>query len=342
MRVVNPLTYQDWDDRVLTFSDYSVSHSQFWAKTLYDAYGYSLCYFAEEDRGAFHTVIPVMEIKSIITGIRGVCLPFTDFCVPITISPSGIDACFKRIVEYGRIHKWNYIETRGWDRFVRSPADAIKCYEHVIHLGDSESRLYAQFRHSTQRNIKKAITHKLTVSAERSFSAVGSYYSLHCATRRSHGLPPQPFSFFSALHANILKNNRGFIVLARYNNKPVAGAVFLLFGKKALYKYGASSKRFQFTRANNLVMWHGITQCVRNGCHSLSLGKTSAQNKGLLQFKNGWAADKKVRYYSRYSPAKECDVAVKDKVFGVHRHLFRVLPLPLLQIVSRVVYRHIG
>ena len=88
--------------------------------------------------------------------------------------------------------------------------------------------------------------------------AINDFYQLHVQTRRRHGLPPQPASFFLNIYEHIIKPGLGFIVLAQRESRPIAAAIFFRFGRNALYKYGASDKRFQEFRANDLVMWHGI------------------------------------------------------------------------------------
>jgi len=48
------------------------------------------------------------------------------------------------------------------------------------------------------------------------------------------------------------------VVLASFDQENVAGAIYFHLGEKAVFKYGASDKKFQHLRANNLVMWEAI------------------------------------------------------------------------------------
>ena len=63
-------------------------------------------------------------------------------------------------------------------------------------------------------------------------------------------------------------------MMARHKKKPIAGALFLLFGGKAIFKYGASDRRFQEFRANNLVFRDAIRLLCRKGVRTLSFGRT--------------------------------------------------------------------
>ena len=114
------------------------------------------------------------------------------------------------------------------------------------------------------------------------------FYRLHVRTRRRHGLPPQPASFVLKIHDEIIKPGLGFVVLASKGSRPVAAAVFLNKGKKAVYKFGASDERHQDLRGNNLVMWEAIQFLAQGGFDTLHLGRTSFGNEGLRRFKLAW------------------------------------------------------
>ena len=48
--------------------------------------------------------------------------------------------------------------------------------------------------------------------------SVQTYYALHCRTRRRHGLPPQPFRFFSNMQRRMLQAGPGF-----HRHRPLGG-----------------------------------------------------------------------------------------------------------------------
>ncbi len=67
---INPIEYPGWDDLLLSQPDYSFFHSSHWARVLHDSYGYKPCYFSIIDNQKLSACIPVMEIKSVLTGTR--------------------------------------------------------------------------------------------------------------------------------------------------------------------------------------------------------------------------------------------------------------------------------
>jgi hypothetical protein len=161
-------------------------------------------------------------------------------------------------------------------------------------------------------------------------------------TRREHGLPPQPACFFDNFQRHVLAKGRGMVVLASYNGSTVAGSVYVHFGRKAVYKYGASDRRYQHLRANNLIMWEAIERYAADGYASLDLGRTEPENDGLLQFKRGWGCgEHRINYY-KYDLRSDAFAAGRLSVSGAHTAVFRHMPLPLLRLAGTLLYRHAG
>jgi hypothetical protein len=181
----------------------------------------------------------------------------------------------------------------------------------------------------------------------RNRPAIGDFYRLHVQTRRHHGLPPQPASFFLNIYDHIIKPGFGFIVLARRGSRPIAAAIFFLFGKNALYKYGASDKKFQELRANNLAMWQGIQFLARNGAEKLHFGRTECENDGLRQFKLSWGTEEDTIDYFRVDPSgRKCLVlsrALEQTPYnsGFHKRIFGRLPLAINRLAGSMIYPHL-
>ena len=101
VEILNPLEYPGWDDLLLTHEDYSFFHSSAWARVLHESYNYKPLYFTGVENGNLTALIPVMEVKSILTGRRGVSLPFTDFCQIIVSDEAQFKETIRQIIEYG-------------------------------------------------------------------------------------------------------------------------------------------------------------------------------------------------------------------------------------------------
>ena len=341
IQIINPIEYPKWDDLILTNPACTFFHTSAWAKVLYESYKYKPLYFTSLENGKLSTLIPVMEIKSYLTGNRGVSLPFTDYCHPIVSDEIDFNIIIDEFIGYGEKAGWKYVELRGGANYFQNKIPSSYYYRHRLKLEKNYQEIFATFRKSTKRNIKKAIKEGVKVEILNSFESVKEFYRLNCLTRRDHGLPPQPYTFFKKLHEHIISVKRGFVALAFYQNRAIAGNIYLHIGKKAIYKYGASNRSFQHLRANNLVMWEGIKWCAENGLKSLCFGRTDPENQGLLQFKRGWSTREETIKYYKYDLAIEAFVEDSSRI-KFFNPFFQKLPLPLLKLAGHLLYRHVG
>jgi hypothetical protein len=320
----------------------SIFHTSGWAETLSESYGYTQNHFVVTEGTTLKIFIPLMEVNSALTGKRAVSLPFSDYCDPVIRERASFPEVMNHLVEEGKRAGWRTIELRSSQSLLGDVPPSATYLRHVLPLSGDEARLYSGFRSSTQRNIRKAEKEGVRTTMSSSFEAVREFYRLNCLTRRDHGLPPQPFLFFRNLHRHLLEKNLGFVVLASCGGIHIAGGLFLYFGDKGFYKYGASDRKYQNLRANNLVMWEAIRWFSRNGFRSFCFGRTERGNEGLMQFKSGWGAEESDLRYYKYDLRKNAYVVDRSLVTGLHNRVFRTLPIPLSKAIGSALYRHMG
>jgi len=342
IQIIDPTRYDGWDDLILSHSDYSFFHSSGWAEVLYKSYGYTPLYFTVFQNGRISALLPLMEVNSLLTGKRGVSLPFTDYCGPIINGNIQIQDLLDYIIEYGKKCYWKSLEIRNGNNLLPLTLPSITYLGHALSLSEKEDQIFSGFRDSTKRNIKRALKEGVEVGIFTSFDSVKEFYRLHCLTRRDHGLPPQPYRFFKNIYQYVISKGSGIVVLTSYQSKYIAGAVFFHLGRKVLYKYGASDRRYQHLRANNLVMWEAIKWYSQNGYKSLCFGRTEPENQGLIQFKSGWGTTEQQINYYRYDFRKELFISTQSRVIGFYNKIFRKMPIPLLKKFGSILYKHTG
>lgn len=335
----NPLEHPDWDERLASQSRTGLSffHSAAWARVLAETYDYEPVYFVSDASGA---VLPLMEVSSPLTGQRAVALPFTDICEPLCADKAEFHKLFRNAVELGQARGWKYLEFRGGESSFKGTEPSLSFYGHIIDIPVNDEVYFSQLKGPVRTAIRKAEKSEVRVEISRDLAAVKEYYLLHCKSRKRHGLPPQPFSFFRNIHRHALLSGLGIVVLARWGNMPVAGAIFFQSGEKAIYKFGASDESFQHLRGNNLVFHSAISWLSKNGVRKLDLGRTAMANEGLRRFKLGWnATETKISYY-RFCLRQKNFVSMRDEGSGWHNHIFKALPLPVSRIAGELLYRH--
>jgi hypothetical protein len=286
-------------------------------------------------------LLPFMEVRSALTGRRGVSLPFTDSCEPFLAAGKWLEQIPIAVAAYGEKAGWKYLEMRDWPEVAGQTA-STRYFGHSLSLTRPEETTFSQFSESTRRNIKKALKAGVATTVSTSRDSMEQFCRMNLLTRKKHGLPPQPDRFFRKVSEHVIGKGLGLIVLASYRGTTVAGSIFFHFGSKAVYKYGASDYAYQELRANNLVMWEGIRWYQKNGYHTISFGRTESQKEGLRQFKLGWGTEERTIPYYRYDLQADAFVKGEQKISGIHNKVFSRMPGPLLRLAGNLLYRHMG
>jgi hypothetical protein len=342
LSIINPLNYPGWDNMVLETDNYSFFHTSHWARVLSESYGYQPLYFVKIVDGKLNILFPFMEIISILTGKRGVSLPFTDYCEPIISEKNNFQDAMNYLIEYAKKAGWKYMEIRANGSIFNGIPPSSFYYGHTLDLSQGIERIFPNLRDSTRRNIRKAEREGIKVTIGNSLEYVSEFYRLNCLTRKMHGLPPQPFSFFKSIHAHVISCNHGIVVLGSHKGTSVSGSVYFHFGEKAFYKYGASDRSYQHLRPNTLIMWEAIKHYAKKGCKTLCFGRTEPENSGLRQFKTACNTKEHIIPYYKYNLSTGSFVIISSKEKGFHNRIFANMPIPLLKMTGALLYKHMG
>jgi CelD/BcsL family acetyltransferase involved in cellulose biosynthesis len=338
---LDPLAGDVWDSHVTARTDHSVFHRAAWARILAEAYGHRPVYLRIMVAGVEAALVPLMEVRSPLTGRRGVSLPFADFAGPLWTGPRREAAVYQVLQGVAAERKWKHLELRGGS----SPAPAVRAFRtyraHELDLSPGISQLAKGLPESTRRSIHKAERSGLTVTVGRDPHDMVEFYQLHGRTRRRHGLPPQPFGFFQAICRHLIEPGLGEILLAHHAGAAVAGAVFFHSGGRAVYKFGASDKEHWNLRPNHWVMWKAIQHLVETGCRSLHFGRTSDTDAGLIRFKHSWACVDGTLSYFRYHTGRQAWIADGNPPAESLPMIFGHLPISLNRIAGCLIYPHL-
>lgn len=332
----------EWDRLVLTHPASSFFYSSAWARVLMRTYDHKPFYLRLTSDGQTAALLPLMEVNSRLTGRRGVCLPFSDSAGPLVFNPGAEGELLRCLGEIARERKWHHAEIRGsLDEVDPSPGN-VTFHGHTLNLRGGEKTVFANLESSTRRAVRRAQSSGLTIRVDESESALRDFYNLHILTRKRHGAPPQPWAFFRSIQEEILDRQLGFVVSVRRGDQCQAAAVYLRWGTRALFKFGASDHRSLHLRPNHLVMWEAIKLLIADGVSSLHFGRTAPDNEGLRRFKLSWGATEEPLTYLRFNPSTRLVVPVQPtKSSAFHQKLFAKLPLALNVLAGKLIYPHL-
>ena len=334
------------DPRWLTFLENTpgafIFHHPAWLNVLKETYGYTPICLAATEADSIVGILPLMEVRSWLTGNRAVCLPFSDMCGALAQNEPTLQA----LLQYSEGLKNNrgskYVEIRDStvsDGFMTSASYKV----HRTALGDDSNALFNTFKKTQiQHSIIKAKKLGVLVERRTDYEALRSFIYLNALTRRKHGVPPQPDSFFWNIAKKIFESGHGFIGTATLDGQIVATALFLHWNNTIVYKYSASDERARSTNASHAVIWDAMRWGCENGFTVFDLGRSDLTNEGLLNFKRGWGSQETDLFYVRHG-SEIYDRT--DNVPGMLERLKPVItrtPLPILKLIGSKLYAHIG
>jgi hypothetical protein len=340
--IVNPFENARWDDLIISNPYASVFHSTFWGKVLADTYGFEPRYLIQLDGDKLDLAVPLMIATDFLSGRRAISLPFSDYCGPLLGEGRSVGDALNLAYRLGRKAGWRSIEVRVRGELPEGIPSSSVFFEHVLDLQGGVHSVRSRFKEATRRNIQKAERCGVSVQIGTSDDSMATFYELNCLTRREHGLPPQPLRFFRNLSRSLQSDNRGFVAIGYVENIPIAGAVFLRFGNKAIFKYGASNRKYQSLRANNLVMAEAIYKLSTEGSTSLCFGRTDLENEGLRRYKCGWGANEERISYAKFDYQTGSYVRNDFVQSTLSKTFFRQIPSSLSRTIGDLIYRYMA
>lgn len=339
-RLLDPLAGPEWDLLVQSHPNATIFHSAAWARVLVKSYGHNPFYLHFLDGGSTLALVPLMEVRSFLTGNRGVTLPFSDSCAPLLFQEAKAKVVTDRLKDMARERGWSHFETRSSHGTEQQEA-GTRYHVHILNLHPELDRLFANCSSSVRRAVRKAEKSELTVETSRSWESVLDFYRLHAKTRRRHGAPPQPLRFFRNIFTEIIEPGLGFVVLTKAGSRPAAAAMFFHAGSTAIYKFAASDPALQEHRGSNLAIWEGVRFLKQRRCEQLHFGRTSFDNDSLRRFKLGWGVKEETVRYLKWNTSAGEWVTGSDRATGIHTRIFSQLPLVLNRLAGSLIYPHL-
>lgn len=278
------------------FDEFCFCHSSEWINIISDFYHFKKKIFQFEENGVSLSLIPFLVTYTLK---RKKCLNFLPFTHHIDIlgkDKNSINILIKYLLEnelpnYHKIIFHTDIIHYVTEENLKSKIFIDNSYvKHTLELSPLLEDITNRFSTNAKRNIKKAIKNQIVIKNSSNEQDLKIFYNLHLLTRKKHGTPIQPFSFFKKIKDIILDKGKGIILTAYKDNIPLAAGVFLFDDNSMICEYGASNPKLLFHRPNELLFYEAIKIAKEKNLKTLDFGISKINNKGLRHFKSGFGA----------------------------------------------------
>jgi lipid II:glycine glycyltransferase (peptidoglycan interpeptide bridge formation enzyme) len=168
----------------------------------------------------------------------------------------------------------------------------------VLDLDRTAEEIFAGFRSKWRYNVRLAEKKGVEVSLAGR-EDLPAFYELLVETARRDRFLIRGRSYFESLFDCLSPAGLIAMFLARFERRPVAGAICLGFGRRLTYTYGASSNEHRNVMPNHLMQWHMIRWAKEQGYGVYDFrgvspvrDGTAAESHlaGLNRFKEGFGA----------------------------------------------------
>jgi lipid II:glycine glycyltransferase (peptidoglycan interpeptide bridge formation enzyme) len=168
----------------------------------------------------------------------------------------------------------------------------------VLDLDPTEEELLAGFHSKWRYNVRVSERKGVEV-ARAGRDELAAFYDLLLETARRDGFLIRGRSYFETLFDLLSPAGQLAMFLARFEGRPIAGALCMGFGRRLTYTYGASSNEHRNVMPNHLMQWHMIRWAKEQGYLIYDFRGVSpvrdgrpveAHLAGLNRFKEGFGA----------------------------------------------------
>ena len=341
---INPLEDRRWDALVAKHPNSSIFHTVGWLDALWRTYGYDpVVYTTSPPRKELTNGLVFCRVSSWLTGKRLVSLPFSDHCDPLVEDRDRACAVFNEVLKDKGDHHWEYIEVRPRNEVLtqqRGMQPVTGYCFHVLDLSPDEKTLFSSFhKDCTQRKIQRAEREKLTYRAGCSDELLKAFYQLFAKMRQRQCLPPQPFRWFQNLSECLGPAMQ--VRTAWQAGQLAASIVTLQFGRTVVYKYGCSNPQLNSLGGMQWLFWKTIQEAKTLEMIELDLGRSDWGNPGLITFKDRLGGRRFPLAYWQY-PSAGAPSGLRQMSRRPAAWIMGHVPVPLLIIAGRLLYRHIG
>ncbi|MDO5556322.1 MAG: peptidoglycan bridge formation glycyltransferase FemA/FemB family protein [Clostridia bacterium] len=167
--------------------------------------------------------------------------------------------------------------------------------KYVIRLdlqNKTEEELLQSFHNKTRYNIKLATKKGVTIR-EGTKADLSIFYDIMKKTGTRDNFFIRDISYFEKIY-DAMYPKYTKLLIAEYNNIPIAATMPILYGNKVWYLYGGSSNEYRNLMPNYLIQWKMIQWALQNNCTVYDFRGVSgfkdinSPQYGVYRFKKGF------------------------------------------------------
>ena len=161
--------------------------------------------------------------------------------------------------------------------------------------GKDKDTIFSEFQQKTRYNVRLA-TKKGVEIKEGTKEDLKDFHRIMVETGKRDNFLIRSLSYFEKMYDELAPNHMK-VLMAYYENEPIAGIIPIMYGNKTWYLYGASSNSKRNLMPNYLLQWTMIQEAIDRGDDMYDFRGVSGvvdenhPQYGLYRFKKGFGAE---------------------------------------------------
>lgn len=227
-------------------------------------------------------------LKELTEGLKELAKKYNAFVLKIEPDIKSDDKEFRKIVEE--------LEYKIKDDAKNFEEEIQPRYVFRLDIkGKTKEEIFENFHSKTRYNIRLA-SKKGVIVKHGDKNDLKDFHKIMVETGKRDGFMIRPLEYFEKMYDELAPKSME-LLMAYYEDKPIAGIIPIMYGNKTWYLYGASSNQYRNLMPNYLLQWEAIQEAIEKG-HDMydfrgvsGVVDESHPQYGLYRFKKGFGAE---------------------------------------------------
>lgn len=281
-----------WGQFVNTSSNSSPFHLFDWKEIFENNYGLKTFYLMAMDNGVIKGILPLVLLKSRLTGTFFVSFPVSDDGGICTEDEEAYNLLLQESIEIAKKEKADYIEFRHKKRYMGLATKTSKL-SLWLKLKTDPQELWKGFKDKVRNQIRKTQKCGLEIKIG-GIEDIDRFYEVFAINMRDLGIPVHSKKFFIDILKVFPQKAKIFSVLK--DNQTLASGLTFSFKDRLEVPWASSIRKYNKFCPNHLLYWEMLKFACNNGYRYFNFGRSN-KDSGTFRFKEQWGAEPKQLYW---------------------------------------------
>ena len=272
-----------WDRFVASSADGTIFHTIAWKRVVHEVFRHRPHYLLATDGQDIHGVLPLFQVRGILTGRVLVSTPYSVYGGLCGASPEAARVLIDEAQALATRRGARYVELRHYGQTHGDlPTKAL--YSTFVRPLDADPEVnFNAVPRKQRRMIRQGSKHGLV--ARQGWEFLKDFYEIFLVSRRHLGSPAFPLRLFESIRDRFDKQAQ--LLTIWHQEQPVAGVISLFHGDRVMPYYGAALPSAFALAANDFMYWEVMREACLAGYRKFDFGR-SREGSGAFDFKRHW------------------------------------------------------